>query len=121
MPYFQLKLQETVTSVPTIGFNVETLDIAPGLEMTVWDIGGQDVIRPLWRHYYQNLDGIIWIVDSQDDQRFDESFNEFQNVLNDDNLPCGDLPILIYANKQDLPGAANSEKVTKTFSYFTNL
>jgi ADP-ribosylation factor-like protein 1 len=57
------------------------------------------------------LDGIIWIVDSQDDQRFDESFNEFQNVLNDDNLAGGDLPILIYANKQDLPGAAKPEKV----------
>jgi signal recognition particle receptor subunit beta len=57
------------------------------------------------------LDGIIWIVDSQDDQRFDKSFNEFQNVLNDDNLPGGDLPILIYANNQDLPGAAKPEKV----------
>ncbi|CAG5110924.1 Oidioi.mRNA.OKI2018_I69.chr2.g5271.t1.cds [Oikopleura dioica] len=112
---YKLKLQETVSSVPTIGFNVETLDIAPGLEMTVWDIGGQDVIRPLWRHYYQNLDGIIWIVDSQDHERFDQSFQEFQNVLNDENLPRGDLPILIFANKQDLPGAAAPEKITRQF------
>lgn len=57
----------------------------------------------------------VWIVDSQDNQRFDESFNEFQNVLNDDNLPGGDLPILIYANKQDLPGAAKPDKITSLF------
>ena len=63
---YKLKLNETVTTIPTIGFNVETVQPAPGLSMTVWDVGGQQKIRALWRHYYQGADGIIWIVDSND-------------------------------------------------------
>jgi GTPase SAR1 family protein len=60
---YQLKMGETVKTIPTIGFNVETLDYK-GLNFTVWDVGGQDKIRVLWKHYYQNTDGLIFVVDS---------------------------------------------------------
>ncbi|WP_337970403.1 ADP-ribosylation factor-like protein, partial [Virgibacillus salexigens] len=50
---YKLKLGEVVTTIPTIGFNVETVDYK-NISFTVWDVGGQDKIRPLWRHYYQN-------------------------------------------------------------------
>ena len=50
---YKLKLGEVVSSVPTIGFNVETLEYKK-IKFTVWDVGGQDKIRLLWRHYYQN-------------------------------------------------------------------
>jgi ADP-ribosylation factor protein 1 len=53
----QLKLNETVTTIPTIGFNVETVSPCSGVTFTVWDVGGQDKIRQLWRHYYQNAEG----------------------------------------------------------------
>ncbi len=50
---YKLKLGEVVTTIPTIGFNVETVQYKK-IEFTVWDVGGQDKIRPLWRHYFQN-------------------------------------------------------------------
>ena len=58
---YQLKMGETVKTIPTIGFNVETLDYK-GLNFTVWDVGGQDKIRVLWKHYYQNTDGLIFLL-----------------------------------------------------------
>ena len=48
---YKLKLGEVVSSVPTIGFNVETVEYK-NIKFTVWDVGGQDKIRQLWRHYY---------------------------------------------------------------------
>jgi len=53
---YKLKLGEVVTTIPTIGFNVETVEYK-NISFTVWDVGGQDKIRPLWRHYYQNTQG----------------------------------------------------------------
>lgn len=50
---YKLKLGEVVTTIPTIGFNVETVEYK-NISFTVWDVGGQDKIRPLWRHYYTN-------------------------------------------------------------------
>jgi len=46
---YKLKLGEIVTTIPTIGFNVETVEYK-NISFTVWDVGGQDKIRPLWRH-----------------------------------------------------------------------
>lgn len=54
---YKLKLNEVVTTIPTIGFNVETVSPCKGLTLTVWDVGGQTKLRPLWRHYFQNNDG----------------------------------------------------------------
>ena len=54
---YKIKLNETVSTIPTIGFNVETVSPAKGISFTVWDVGGQDKIRPLWKHYYQNAEG----------------------------------------------------------------
>ena len=54
---YKVKLNEQVTTIPTIGFNVETVSPCKGLTFTVWDVGGQDKIRQLWRHYYQNTEG----------------------------------------------------------------
>ncbi|PWA66565.1 ADP-ribosylation factor 3 [Artemisia annua] len=55
---YKLKLGEIVTTIPTIGFNVETVEYKNSF--TVWDVGGQDKIRPLWRHYFQNTQGLIF-------------------------------------------------------------
>ena len=60
---YKLKLGEIVTTIPTIGFNVETVEYK-NISFTVWDVGGQDKIRPLWRYYFQNTQGIIFVVDS---------------------------------------------------------
>ena len=65
---YKMKLGELVTTVPTIGFNVERIAYR-NLEMTIWDVGGQDKIRPLWKHYFEHTDAVIWIVDSADKER----------------------------------------------------
>merc|ERR1712124_160271 len=67
---YKLKLGEVVTTIPTIGFNVETVEYR-NINFTVWDVGGQDKIRPLWRHYYQNTQAVIFVVDSSDRERLE--------------------------------------------------
>merc|ERR1712050_528705 len=62
---YKLKLGEVVTTIPTIGFNVKSVEYK-NINFTVWDIGGQDKIRPLWRHYYTGTNGLIYVVDSND-------------------------------------------------------
>lgn len=77
---YKLKLGEIVTTIPTIGFNVETVEYK-NICFTVWDVGGQDKIRLLWRHYFQNTQGLIFVVDSNDRERIGEAQKELQNMV----------------------------------------
>ena len=99
---YKLKLGEVVTTIPTIGFNVETVEYK-NIKFTVWDVGGQDKIRPLWRHYYENTEGIIFVVDSNDVDRIGDAKDELARMLGEDCLK--DAVVLVFANKQDLPQA----------------
>ncbi|KAA0193630.1 hypothetical protein HAZT_HAZT002448 [Hyalella azteca] len=76
---YKLKLGEIVTTIPTIGFNVETVEYK-NISFTVWDVGGQDKIRPLWRHYFQNTQGLIFVVDSNDRERISEASEELTKM-----------------------------------------
>jgi len=114
---YKLKLGEVVTTIPTIGFNVETVEYK-NISFTVWDVGGQDKIRPLWRHYYQNTQGIIFVVDSNDRDRVDDSAgadisakDELHRMLAEDELR--DAVLLVFANKQDLPDAMSVQEITE--------
>jgi len=106
---YKLKLGEVVTTIPTIGFNVESVEYK-NINFTVWDIGGQDKIRPLWRHYYDNADAIIFVVDSIDKGRLNEARENLHRLLNEDQLR--DCIALVFANKQDLPGAISAAEIT---------
>lgn len=77
---FKLKLGEVVSSIPTIGFNVETVEYK-NIKFTVWDVGGQDSIRAMWKHYYQNADALIYVVDSSDRNRFNTAKDVLQKML----------------------------------------
>ncbi|XP_065914926.1 uncharacterized protein [Dysidea avara] len=107
---YTLKLGEVVTTIPTIGFNVETVEYK-GISFTAWDVGGRDKIRPLWRHYFQNTDVLIFVVDSNDRERISESRDELKRFLSEDELK--DCIVLVMANKQDLPNAMSVEEVTE--------
>ena len=107
---YKLKLGEVVTTIPTIGFNVETVEYKH-ISFTAWDVGGKDKIRPLWRHYYQNTSAMIFVVDSNDRDRVDDSRDELQRMLAEDELKGA--PLLVVANKQDLPGAMSSKEVSE--------
>ncbi|XP_069016107.1 ADP-ribosylation factor 2b isoform X1 [Embiotoca jacksoni] len=106
---YKLKLGEIVTTIPTIGFNVETVEYK-NISFTVWDVGGQDKIRPLWRHYFQNTQGLIFVVDSNDRERVNEAREELSRMLAEDELR--DAVLLVFANKQDLPNAMNAAEIT---------
>ena len=72
------------------------------------DVGGQDKIRPLWRHYYTGTQGLIFVVDCADRDRIDEARQELHRIINDREMR--DAIILIFANKQDLPEGKEMEK-----------
>jgi len=110
---YKLKLGEIVTTIPTIGFNVETVEYK-NISFTVWDVGGQDKIRPLWRHYFQNTQGLIFVIDSNDRERVGEAKEELMRMLNEDELR--DAILLVFANKQDLPNAMNAAEITDKLS-----
>ncbi|XP_061618730.1 ADP-ribosylation factor 5 isoform X3 [Phyllopteryx taeniolatus] len=92
-----------------MGFNVETVEYK-NICFTVWDVGGQDKIRPLWRHYFQNTQGLIFVVDSNDRERVAESADELSKMIQEDDLK--DAVILVFANKQDLPNAMAASELT---------
>jgi len=107
---YKLKLGEVVTTIPTIGFNVETVEYK-NISFTVWDVGGQDKIRPLWRHYYTGTQGLIFVVDSNDRDRIEDAREELTKMLNEDEMR--DAVLLVYANKQDLPNAMTAAEITE--------
>merc|ERR1711982_187310 len=94
----------------TIGFNVETVEYK-NISFTVWDVGGQDKIRPLWRHYYQGTQGLIFVVDSNDRDRAEDAREELNKMLSEDEMR--DAVLLVFANKQDLPQAMPAAEVTE--------
>merc|ERR1712000_756556 len=99
---YKLKLGESVTTIPTIGFNVETVEFK-NISFTVWDVGGQDKIRQLWKHYFTSTQGIIFVVDSNDTERLPEVKEELHELLNEHQLD--NVCILVLANKQDMPNS----------------
>lgn len=107
---YKLKLGEVVTTIPTIGFNVETVEYK-NISFTVWDVGGQDKIRPLWRHYFTNTQGLIFVVDSNDKERLSEAAAELNKMVNEEELR--EATILVFANKQDLPNALSVSEITE--------
>ncbi|XP_030632435.1 ADP-ribosylation factor 4-like [Chanos chanos] len=107
---YKLKLGEVVTTIPTLGFNVETVEYK-NISFTVWDVGGQDVIRRLWRHYFQNTQGLIYVVDSSDVERIELAAEELHSMLREDELR--DAVLLVFANKQDLPKAMSTNQITE--------
>ncbi|SJK97412.1 probable ADP-ribosylation factor 6 [Armillaria ostoyae] len=125
---YKLKLNQSVTTIPTgalaiiflpgddvpsplnLGFNVETVTYK-NVKFNVWDVGGQDKIRPLWRHYYTGTQGLVFVVDSQDRERIDEAKQELHRILSDREMK--ECLLLVFANKQDLPGAMSPAEVTE--------
>ena len=63
----------------------------------MWDIGGQKAIRPYWKNYYENTDGLVYVVDSSDDVRLKECADELTNLMTEENLVG--VPVLVFANK----------------------
>ncbi|CEP63795.1 Arf family GTPase ARL1 LALA0_S09e02674g [Lachancea lanzarotensis] len=110
---YRLQIGEVVTTKPTIGFNVETL-VYKNLKLNVWDLGGQTSIRPYWRCYYSNTAAVIFVVDSTDKDRMATASKELHMMLQEEELQ--DAALLVFANKQDQPGALSASEVSKQLS-----
>ena len=124
--------EDIVQTIPTIGFNVETLRV-DATEFTAWDVGGRDKVRcfmalakhyptvqcltfpfkarALWRHYFSDVDAVVFVVDSSDTERLRSARDEFWRMRNEKELM--NKPSLILCNKQDLPGALSPNEVAK--------
>lgn len=130
---YKLKLtNQDVTTIPTVGFNVESVTYK-NVKFNVWDVGGQDKIRPLWRHYYSGMtkkpprgmtgghmlikfdagtQGLIFVVDSSDTARMEEARSELHKIINDREMK--DALLLVFANKQDIQGRTFPKSHLKT-------
>ncbi|CAM9469298.1 unnamed protein product [Sphacelaria rigidula] len=106
----QNEADDNIQTIPTIGFNVETLQYK-NIKFQVWDLGGQTSIRPYWRCYYPNTDAIVFVVDSSDRERMSIAKQELMAMLEEEELK--DAILLVFANKQDQPGSLNRTEVSE--------
>jgi len=114
---YTLSLGETVTkTVPTIGFNVQTVTHKE-ISMSVWDVGGQSKIRGLWHHYLKGTHAVIYVVDSTDTERLQESSIEFHNLLKEPEV--AKAAVLVMANKRDAPGCLSLEEIKEGLAWDT--
>jgi len=88
--------EDLSTIMPTQGFNLKSLQ-QDNLKLSMWDIGGQEAIRPYWKNYYNDTDALIYVVDSADEERISECHNELTRLLTEELLSA--VPLLVFANK----------------------
>lgn len=107
---YRLQIGEVVSTIPTIGFNVETVQYQ-NIKFQVWDLGGQSSIRPYWRCYFPNTSAIIYVIDSSDTDRLSTSRTELLTMLSEDELKG--VPLLVFCNKQDMETAMKPERISE--------
>nr|XP_032622131.1 ADP-ribosylation factor-related protein 1 isoform X2 [Chelonoidis abingdonii] len=83
----------------TVGLNIGTIDVGKA-RLMFWDLGGQDELQSLWDKYYAESHGVIYVIDSTDEERLSESKRAFEKVVTSEALEG--VPILVLANKQDV-------------------
>uniref|UniRef100_A0A3P9DIV1 ADP-ribosylation factor-like protein 14 n=1 Tax=Maylandia zebra TaxID=106582 RepID=A0A3P9DIV1_9CICH len=114
---YKLKHNTSVSTVPTIGFNVEMLEARKNrrkIAITIWDVGGQGNMRDHWPNFYQNAGAIVFVVDSADQERLNEAQRELERTLRNDELRG--RPLILLANKQDVGGALNVTEMKDRFN-----
>ncbi|XP_049416305.1 ADP-ribosylation factor-like protein 4D [Epinephelus fuscoguttatus] len=117
---YRLKLREFVETIPTKGFNMERIKVPMGNSKTnttmfqVWDVGGQDKLRPLWKSYTRRTDGLVFVVDAAEAERMEEAKVELHRITR--SAENQGVPVLVLANKQDLDGAMSASEVEKVLA-----
>jgi ADP-ribosylation factor-like protein 2 len=103
--------EDTGKVEPTVGFNIETLSYHNLYNLNFWDVGGQKSIRAYWRNYFEQTDGLIWVVDSADKNRLQICRDELNSLLQEERL--AGASVLILANKQDIPNTYSVEEISQ--------
>lgn len=96
--------------VPTVGLNIGRIEDA-NAKLVFWDLGGQVGLRTIWEKYYEEAHAILYVIDAAAASTFDDSKFALEKVIRHEHLKGA--PLLIVANKQDLPGAINDEELAK--------
>lgn len=107
---YRMKLGEKVSTIPTLGFNVEKLEYK-NITFTVWDLGGQHKTRAIWHSYHQETDALIFVVDASDRNRIEEAHEELLKMLHREEMRT--CVLLVLANKQDVTGAMQTAELTQ--------
>ncbi|KAH6563968.1 hypothetical protein BASA50_003758 [Batrachochytrium salamandrivorans] len=103
--------EDISTISPTLGFNIQTIE-HKGYKLNIWDVGGQKSIRSYWRNYFEQTDGLVWVVDSADrPDRMEDCKRELKELLKEERLAGASL--LIFANKQDLSTALTFKEIAE--------
>ncbi|XP_021943279.1 ADP-ribosylation factor-related protein 1 [Folsomia candida] len=102
----------------TVGLNVGKIDTA-GITIQFWDLGGQTELQSLWDKYYEECHGIIYVIDSYDRERIEESKEAFDKMVRNELL--SKVPLLVLANKQDLPECMGVREVKPIFNQSAHL
>ncbi|CAL1368909.1 unnamed protein product [Linum trigynum] len=105
--------EDTSGISPTLGFNIKTITYHKYM-LNIWDVGGQKTIRSYWRNYFEQTDGLVWVVDSSDLRRLGDCKMELDNLLKEERLSGASL--LIFANKQDINGALTPDEIAKVLN-----
>eukprot|EP00250_Pteridium_aquilinum_P004149 c14379_g1_i1 orf=169-726(+) len=105
--------EDTSGISPTLGFNIKTMQYK-SFRLNIWDVGGQKTLRSYWRNYYEQTDGLVWVVDSSDLRRLDDCKSELHNLLKEERLSGASL--LVLANKQDIRGALKPADIAKVLN-----
>ncbi|KAH8865708.1 ADP-ribosylation factor-related protein 1 [Schistosoma japonicum] len=96
--YKSIPMQKITT---TVGLNIGYIEVG-GIRLKFWDLGGQEELQSLWDKYYAESNGVIYVIDSADSDRFNESRNAFDKMVR--NPVLEGVPLLVLANKQDMQG-----------------
>ena len=112
----KLSEEDITTITPTQGFNIKSL-VHDGFKLNVWDIGGQRSIRPYWRNYFDQTDALVYVIDSADRKRLEESGDELVQLLEEDKM--NGVPLLVLANKQDLINATPATEIAENLNLYT--
>lgn len=112
----KLSEEDITTITPTQGFNIKSL-VHDGFKLNVWDIGGQRSIRPYWRNYFGQTDALVYVIDSADRKRLEESGDELVQLLEEDKM--NGVPLLVLANKQDLINATPATEIAENLNLYT--
>ena len=112
---YRLSIGQLVKTTPTIGSNVEEISYN-NVKLQAWDLGGQESTRSIWDVYFTNTDAIVYVIDTHD-ETYDDSKTQFYKLLKNEALK--NAIILIYANKQDLPGAKSVGEIIQIYELDT--
>ncbi|TGZ70176.1 hypothetical protein CRM22_003331 [Opisthorchis felineus] len=110
---YQFVLKEAVHTTPTVGSNVEEVKWK-NLHLIMWDVGGQNALRPSWSTYYAGSDFVIVVIDSTDRERLWIAKKELYKLLAAEELKKSKM--LIFANKQDVNGCMSVAEISQSLN-----